>query len=374
MDAKVRAMHPYRLFAALLLPLAACASAGSSEPPVCPIPGAEPADHLIREGEEHFAHLWKITSGGENAEAYFSSDASRLVLQRRNPDDGVDHDRIYVTDAATGALTQLSSGVGVTTCSYFLPGDESVVFSSTHAQMPGGPPEVDRSMGYVWPIWPEYEIWTRDLRTGAVRRLTNLWGYDAEPTVSPQGDRMVFTSTRSGDLELWTCNLDGSDLFQVTDRIGYDGGAFFSHDGKRLVFRATEFTEGNEAEEHAQYKELLSRWLIRPHSLEIYVVDVDGSNRRQVTDLGSANWAPYFFPDDSRIIFSTNHHDADMADGINFDLYAIDVDGGNLERITTEASFDSFPMFSRDGRWLAFASNRGGTKAGETNVFIAEWR
>jgi Tol biopolymer transport system component len=339
------------------------------------MPGVRPADHLIRDDEVHFRHLWQVTRAGENAEAYWSSDGKRLVLQRRNADEGIECDRIFVTDRETGALTQVSDGRGACTCSYFLPGDREVVFASTRGSVPGCPPEVDRSQGYVWPVWPEHDLWVGDLESGALRRLTDQAGYDAEATVSPKGDRMVFTSTRSGDLELWTMDLDGGNPKQVTDSLGYDGGAFFSHDGKRLVFRATVFAEGEKGEaERAQYKELLARWVIRPQALEVFVVDADGSNRRQVTHLGGANWAPFFFPDDKRLIFSTNHHDPDYSDGINFDLYAVDLDGTDLERLTTYEGFDAFPMFSPDGRFLAFSSNRGGTKPGETNVFIAEWR
>jgi hypothetical protein len=369
--------------AAAALLAGACASHAKNGPPpgsaseqaTAPFPGLAHVDHLIRPDEPHLAHLWQVTSGGENAEAYWSHADDRLVLQRRNPDEGVDCDRIYVTDRATGRLVPVSDGAGATTCSYFLPGDERVIFASTRGGMEGCPPPVSHAEGYVWALWPEFDLWVSDLASGALTRLTDLPGYDAEATVSPQGDRIVFTSTRSGDLELWTCDLEGGDLHQVTDRLGYDGGAFFSHDGTKLVFRSTMFADGAAgAAERKQYRELLDRWRIRPQALEIFIVDVDGANRRQVTHLGGANWAPYFFPDDTRLLFSTNHHDADASDGINFDIFAVDVDGGGLERITTYDGFDAFPMFSRDGRYLAFSSNRGGAQAGETNVFVAEWR
>jgi len=348
----------------LLLPLG-CVTASRS-----PIPGAGNADDLIEPGEVHFKHLWQVTEGGENAEAYWSFDGNRLVLQRRNEDEGVNWDRIYVMDQAFN-LEQVSPGKGVTTCSYFLPGDRRVVFASTHGYMEEGPPPVDHSEGYVWALYPEYDVWVRDLDADSLPPIASGWGYDAEATVSPVGDRIVFTSTRSGDLELWTCDLDGASLFQVTDELGYDGGAFFSHDGEQLVFRTTAFTPGQEAEEVRQYQELLGQWRIRPHSMEIMLIDVDGTNRRQLTHLGGANFAPFFHPDDSRVVFSTNHHESG---GRNFDLYSISVDTEDLERITTYSGFDSFPMFSPDGRYLAFASNRGGTKQGETNVFIAEWQ
>ncbi len=337
-----------------------------------PIAGAEPADDLIQEGERFFAQLFRLTRGGENAEAYWNSTSDRLVLQRRNEREDVLCDRIYVTDPEGGPMVQVSSGRGVTTCGFFLSGDREVLFASTQARHEGCPPPPDMSQGYVWPLHPEYDIWARDLETGIERRLTDSFGYDAEATVSPLGDRIVFTSTRSGDLELWTMDLDGGNLVQVTDSPGYDGGAFFSHDGSKLVFRATAFTPGREEQEIAAYRAALASWYVRPSNMEIYVVDVDGSNRRRVTDLGGANFAPYFTPDDRSILFSTNHHVGPRSR--NFDLFLIDVDGTNLRQVTNYPQFDSFPMFSPCGRWLAFSSNRGGTTPGETNVFIALWQ
>jgi len=354
----------------LLLPLAACAG-----PPTCPIPGAVAVDHLIQPGEEHFAHLWQLTWGGENAEAYWSFAGDRLVLQRRQPKEGVDCDRIYVTEG--GQLEQVSTDQGVTTCSYFLPGDQRVLFASTHAGHDSCPPPPDRSRGYVWALYPEYDVYQRDLRTGTLSPLITGPGYDAEATVSPTGDRIVFTSTRSGDIELWTCAIDGSDPLQVTDVPGYDGGAFFSHDGQRLVFRSTAFSEERGAEELSDYRALLAADLVRPSKMEIYVCDRDGANRRQVTELGNANFAPYFSPDDSKVIFSSNHHDSGVP-ALNFDLFMVDLATGSQEQVThydegRGKQFDSFPMFSPDGRWLAFSSNRGAGAPGETNVFVALW-
>jgi Tol biopolymer transport system component len=183
----------------------------------------------------------------------------------------------------------------------------------------------------------------------------------------------VFTSTRSGDLELWTCDLDGGNLVQVTHTPGYDGGAFFSHDGTKLIFRSQAFTPGQEAEELAFHADLLKDWKVNPKRMELQISDADGSNRRAIRELGGASFAPFFFPDDRRVIFSSNHHDP-RDPKREFDLFAIGVDGRGLEQITTFEGFDSFPMFSPDGQYLVFASNRGQAKAGDTNLFLARWR
>ncbi|MFT7667527.1 MAG: TolB protein [Planctomycetota bacterium] len=366
----------HRRFPILVLPLvaAACQSAGKGSAPAepCPISGGVSVDHLIREGEDHFEHLWQLTTDGENAEAYWNPASDRLVFQRRW--DGFDCDRIFVTTKDGKIENQISDGRGTTTCAYFMPNGEDVIYGSTGAVHKDCPPKPDMSLGYAWAIYPEFDIYIQNLESGETRPLITSPGYDTEATVSPTGDRIVFTSTRSGDIELWTSDLSGGDLVQVTDAVGYDGGAFFSHDGEWLVFRTTSFDKENLVEEHERFSRLLSNNVIRPHSMEIMVVKADGSERRQVTNLGKANWAPYFFPNDERILFCSNHHSTDATGLMNFDLFAIDFDGTNLERITFDVDFDSFAMFSPDGQYLAFSSNRGGAKKGDTNMFIAKWR
>ncbi len=376
------AAHPRFPVLSLAFLIAACASDPDGHPSRaaarsgCPFAAARPADELIQAGETHFAHLWQLTSGGENAEGYFSFEGDQLSFQRRNEDEDVRCDRIFVL-GPEGPARQASNGRGVTTCSYFLPGGKRLLFASTQAAMEDCPPPVDpaefQRLGYFWRVFPEHDLWVADLARGILTRLTDSPGYDAEATVSPLGDRIVFTSARSGDLELWTCDLAGGDLRQVTHSPGYDGGAFFSHDGKQLVFRSQVFTPGKEAEEIAFHRGLLEQGKVNPLHMELQVCDADGSQRRAIRALGGANFAPYFYPGDRRVIFATNHHDPSERKR-EFDLFAIDVDGGDLEQLTTFQGFDSFPVFSPDGRWLVFASNRGQSRPGETNLFLAEWR
>lgn len=351
------------------------ATHASSGPP-SPLFGGIPSDHLIDAGEKHFEHLWMLTTDGENAEAYWNPDGTRLSFQRRAEEAGIPCDRIFVTVPGAPSV-QVSNGRGVTTCAYFMPDGKSVLYASTHGQMDACPPPLDpaefKRLGYFWRVFPEYDIWIQDLAGGEPRRLTDAVGYDAEATVSPRGDRIVFTSVRSGDLELWTSDLAGGNLVQVTHTPGYDGGAFFSHDGTKLIFRSQAFTPGKEAEEQAFHHELLQQGKVNPTRMELVLCDVDGSNRRTLGPLGGASFAPFFFPGDQRVIFSTNHHDPNPAKR-EFDLFALDLASGALEQITTNPGFESFPMFTPDGKYLVFSSNRGQRKPGETNLFLAKWK
>jgi Tol biopolymer transport system component len=261
----------------------------------------------------------------------------------------------------------ISSGRGRTTCSYFLPNGKQVVYASTHLGGEACPPKPDFSRGYVWALYAEYDLFVQDLDSGKLTRLTTTPGYDAEATIAPDGKRVVFTSVRDGDLDLYSMNLDGSDVRRLTNEPGYDGGAFYSPDSKLIVYRASRPKD----DALVRYKELLGKGLIEPRALEIFVMNADGSNKRQVTNNGAANFAPFFTPDGKRIIFSSNLSDPK---GRNFDIYLVNVDGSGLERVTFSDTFDGFPMFSPDGKKLVFASNRAAAKPGDTNVFIADWK
>jgi len=337
---------------------------GGIEPPVEPTP--EPAVLAPLPEERHFASIRQLTFGGENAEAYLSHDESKLVFQSTR--DGGACDQIYTMPLAGGEATRVSSGKGRTTCAYFLPGDQRILYASTHAAADDCLPPPDRSHGYVWKLYSEFDIYTAAADGTDVKPLVVGKGYDAEATVSPTGDRIVFTSTRDGDPELYTMNIDGSGLKRLTKTKGYDGGAFFSPDGKRIVYRANH-PEGKE--ELAKYTAIIKEGLVRPTRLEIFVMDADGKNAKAITKNGKANFAPFFHPDGKRVIFASNAHDEQ---GRDFDLYIVGTDGSGLERVTHSPQFDGFPMFTRDGKQLVFASNRNAAKEGDTNVFVAQWK
>jgi Tol biopolymer transport system component len=347
--------------------LGGCRAPAATPPPVTPAPSASGAvAYPASPGEPHLVNVRMLTSGGENAEAYFSADGRQLIFQATRP--GVSAcDQIFIMDADGRNTRMVSTGRGRTTCAYFFPSGERILYSSTHARAPDCPPPPDYSQGYVWPLDP-YDIYTARPDGSELRRLTNTGAYDAEATISPDGRHIVFTSSRGGDLDIYTMDADGSNVRRLTDQPGYDGGAFFSPDGTHIVYRAR---HPDTPEELADYRRLLARNLIRPTKLDIYVMSADGSNQRRLTNNGAANFAPFFHPDGRRIIFSSNLHDPA---GRNFDLYLIDRDGTGLKRVTVHPEFDGFPMFSRDGARLVFASNRGAARQGDTNVFIADWK
>lgn len=333
----------------------------------------ENTDSLRYPEETHIKNIRQLTFGGDNAEAYFSFKGDKLVFQARNSKWNVPCDQIYVTGIdetwEDGIPPLVSTGLGRTTCSYFMPGDSTIVYASTHLGDSACPPEPPRGDKYVWPIYPDFDIFVADLQGNITQQLTNGEGYDAEATVSPKGDKIVFTSTRSGDLELYTMNIDGSDVKQVTHELGYDGGAFFSPDGTKLIFRSS---RPQTEEEIKEYKDLLAQGLVQPTNMELYVCNVDGSDLKKITDLGSANWAPFFHPSGEKVIFSTNHH-SDKGGRPKFNLFMVNIDGTGLEQITFDGVFDAFPMFSPDGTKLVFASNRNNGGGRDTNLFIADW-
>jgi len=328
---------------------------------------------LIFPEETHFKNLRQVTFGGDNAEAYWSFDDKQLIFQSNNKAWGMECDQMFLMNADesfdTSVPPMISTGKGRTTCAYFLPDNKSFVYGSTHLGGDECPPEAIRREGkYVWPIYESYDIFVADLEGNITAQLTDNPGYDAEATVSPKGDKIVFTSMRTGDLELFTMNIDGSDVKQITYELGYDGGAFFSPDGTQLIFRSS---RPKTEEEIKEYKGLLAQGLVQPTYMELYICNADGSDLRQLTNLGNANWSPFFHPSGKKILFSSNF---EAERGFPFNLYMVDVDGKNLERVTHSETFDAFPVFSNDGKNLVFSSNRNNGGGRDTNLFIAEWQ
>ena len=334
-------------------------------------------------GEKHLRNVRQLTFGGENAEAYFSADDRYLSFQHQGqfydpqtrapvgPKIGCD--QIYTMpvnspDGKPAIPKMISNGKGRTTCSYFFPSGNRILYSSTFAANPGCPPPVDYSQGYVWPIYDTYTIYTAKPDGSDLRPLSKAPGYNAESTITRDGKHIVFTSTRNGDIDIYTMDADGTNVKQLTHELGYDGGPFWSYDGKKIVYRGEYPRTPDQIKD---YKNLLSRGLIRPGNLELWVMNADGSGKHQVTHNGAANFAPYWLPDGKRIVFASNV--ANTKDPSGFDIYVINEDGTGLERITSYPGFDAFPMFSSDGKHLVWASSRNGIAPDEINIFIADW-
>jgi Tol biopolymer transport system component len=360
----VRSAGSIALAASVLLSLAACGS-----PPAPAVPAPPPAAVIARADEVHLADVRQLTFGGENAEAYWSWAGDQLILQARSATASCDRIGRLDPFSAAAVFTPVSSGKGATTCSFFLPGDKEVIYASTHLGGDACPPRPDHSKGYVWALYPDYDIFRGSADgTGPLTRLTDTPGYDAEGTVCGKDGSIVFTSVRDGDIDLYRMDADGKNVRRLTDTPGYDGGAFFNADCTKIVWRASR-PKGKDLED---FKALLAQNLVRPTKLELYVANADGSDPVQITYLDAASFAPYWHPSQKRILFSTNYAASSARE---FDVWGVNVDGTGLERVTTADGFDGFPMFSPDGRWLALSSNRA-TAPGQhdTNVFLARRR
>ena len=332
-------------------------------------------DSLRYAEESHFQNIRQLTFGGDNAEAYWSYDGKSLVFQRTSLKDGIPCDQIFVgrvpeNPTAPFEFKLVSTGKGRTTCAFFTKDNQHIIYASTHLASSDCPPVPDRAKygnKYIWPLYRGYDIFKADLNGKIIKQLTNSPFYDAEATLSPDGKKMIYTSTKDGDIELYIMDLKSGKEKRITNELGYDGGAWFSPDGKKIIWRASR--PKTEAAIN-EYKELLAQDLVAPTNMEVWVANVDGSDAKQVTNFGQANWAPTFMPDSKRIIFASNH---EYKRGFPFNLYTINGDGSNLQKVSRDKGFDAFPMFSPDGKRIVFASNRnnGGTR--DTNVFIADW-
>jgi Tol biopolymer transport system component len=338
------------------------------------------ADHPVADtihfpGETHFANMRQLTFGGDNAEAYLSFDGQYLIFQKTNPKEGIMCDQIWMGKLPASADEPfqpklVSTGTGRTTCAFFMPDGKHILYGSTHLGSTECPPVPDRSKHgnkYIWPIYESFDIFIADTNGNITKQLTKTKGYDAEATLSPKGDKIVFTSMRDHDLELYTMDLNGKHVKRITNSLGYDGGAWFSPDGTKIIWRASR--PKTEAEVN-EYKSLLAENLVAPTNMEVWIANADGTDAHAITDLPQANWAPNFTPDGKKVIFCSNH---EYKRGFPFNMYMMNVDGSGIEKISRDKGFDAFPMFSRDGKKIVFCSNRNNGGTHDTNIFIADW-
>jgi Tol biopolymer transport system component len=320
----------------------------------------------VFDGEKHLAEIRQLTTGGENAEAYWSPDGRALIFQATMP--GAPCDQQFTLNLANGDLKKVSSGKGRTTCGYFrYPQGDRIIYATTAAADRACPPRPDMSKGYVWAVYPSFDIVEADRDGSNAKPITSTPGYDAEMTWCHKGGKMVFTSVRDGDLELYEMDEATGRVKRLTNAPGYDGGAFYNADCTEIVWRANRPAAGADL---AEYKGLLAQNLVKPLHMELFLMNADGANQRQITSNGAANFCPYFMNDGKRIIFASNVN----SQGFDFDLWMINKDASGLERITTAPGFDGFPAFSPDGRYVVWSSGRA-SKPGshEMNLFVARW-
>ncbi len=315
---------------------------------------------------QHLANIRQLTFGGQNAEAYWSPEGRRLIFQSTRPPYACD--QMFVMNADGSDVHLVSTGKGRTTCGYFLRDGKHIVYASTHQAGDACPAPPDRSKGYVWGVFPGYDIYLATDAGKILRQLTDTPGYDAEATVNWKTGRIVYTSLASGDLDLWTMRTDGSHKQRITTAVGYDGGAVFSRDGKKLVWRANHPATPEATE---RYKSLLAAHVTAPMKMELVVSDSNGRNARTITNFGCASFAPTFTPDGRKILFASNKNDCDTR---KFELFLANLDGSGLEQVTDFGGFTSFPEISPDGKRLVFCSDRNAKERYEFNIFVADWR
>ena len=330
-----------------------------------PVVHGTPDDPLRDPRETHLQHVRQLTFGGENAEAYFSSDGRRLIFQSTRPP--YECDQMFIMNTDGSGVHLVSTGSGRTTCGYFYPDGKHILYASTHEASPACPPRPDYSHGYVWGVYSSYRIYYATDQGETLKNLTPWTGYNAEATLSRDGRKIVFTSSRDGDLDIYTMDAGGGNVRRLTHELGYDGGPFFSPDGEWIVYRAHHPKAAAEVE---RYRSLLGSDLVSPLEMDLYLMRADGSAQRQVTHLAGASFAPSFFPDGERVIFSSNDRAPTTSE---FELYAVNRDGSGLERISFSGGFNAFPMFSPDGHRLVFVSNRNAKVPHEINIFLADW-
>jgi Tol biopolymer transport system component len=330
-----------------------------------PAPGPQEGDFITK--------ARRLTIEGRRAgEGYFSPDGKRIVFQsEREP--GNPFYQIYVMELASGATKRISPGIGKTTCAFFRPGSDEILFASTHADPQSKKLQQEelesRAAGtqrrYAWDFDPEMDIYVYSESTGALKRVTDARGYDAEAAYSPDGRWIVFSSTReaygrtlSDDerkrlekdpahfAELYIMRADGSEQKRLTNTPGYDGGPFFTHDGERIVWR---------------------RFGLDGRTADIYTMKIDGTDVKRITDFGALSWAPYEHPSGQYILFASNKFGND-----NFEVFIVDAQGAKEPvRVTYSPGFDGLPVPSPDGKRLAWTSSRSESGAGQ--IFLGEW-
>jgi TolB protein len=294
-------------------------------------------------------------------EAYFSPDGKLIIFQAEEKGENPFY-QIFVQDLQTGRARRVSPGAGRTTCGYFRPDGRRIIFASAHTNPHFKEEAADelrkraeeatsgRRRRYEWVFDPYMRIYEADLDGGNLRLLTDAPGYNAEGSHSRDGKQIVFCSNRDGNLELYIMAADGGNVRKLTNAPGcYNGGPFFSPDGQRVIFRA---------DRH------------KKDELQVYVINADGTDERQLTQIDGVAWAPFWHPDGKHIVYTSAVHKPNQRP--NYDLYWMNVETGKTTRLTFAPGQDVLPVFSPDGKKLMWTSNRDGLMPG-TQIFVADF-
>ncbi|TDU80994.1 Tol biopolymer transport system component [Prosthecobacter fusiformis] len=322
---------------------------------------------------DYLTSIRQLTFDGRRAgEGYFSADGSKMVFQSER-EEGNPFYQIYLMDLETGDQERISPGMGKTTCAWIHPDGKRILFASTHTDPKSKELQdaeikdraTSRVRKYSWDYDEHYDLWEYTLADKSLKNLTNTLGYDAEGAYSPDGRQMIFASNRAAYekelskedtarlkvdkqyfMDIYIADADGQNVKQLTDAPGYDGGCFFSADGKRICWR---------------------RFTPKGDVAEVWTMNTDGSDPRQLTKLGAMSWAPYFHPSGEYLIFTTN-----LNGFANFELYIVDAASKHEPvRITTTDGFDGLPVFTPDGKKLSWTTGR--TSNGQSQIFMADW-
>lgn len=317
------------------------------------------------------SHTRQLTfEGPRSGEGYFNKDGSEMIFQSERFE-GNPFYQIYKMNLATGKTELISTGKGQTTCAWIHPSDKKVLFSSTHLD-PNFTDKVKAELAlrkqptqkYSWNFDENYDVFEKDLKSGKYKNLTHTKGYDAEGAYSPDGQWIVFGSNRTAYdgalseedkkrletdpsyfMDIYLMKANGSQVKRLTNHPGYDGGPFFSHDGKKITWR---------------------RFSSDGRIAEIYTMNTDGSDQKALTHLNVMSWAPFFHPSGKYLIFTTN-----LLGFHNFELYIVDSDGKHEPvRVTYEDGFDGLPVFTPDGKHLAWTKRNN---KGESQIYMADW-
>ena len=323
--------------------------------------------------EQFLSGVRQITFEGKRAgEGYFSSDASLMVFQSERRADNPFY-QMYLLDFTTGDIENVSPGHGKTTCGWIHPDNNRVLLASTHEDPEARKKqkaelefrESGQSRRYSWDYDENYELYAYDRTAKTYKQLTNAKGYDAEGSYSPDGKQIVFASNRNAYSKKLTereQKMFDVDLAYMMDIFIMDA------DGTnvRQLTQAPGYDGGPFFSPDGK-KICWRRFSENGLRAEIMTMNIDGSQQRTITNMKKMSWAPFYHPSGEYLVFNTNEHGFK-----NFELYIVDAEGKSKPvRVTDTDKFDGLASFTADGKRMTWTSQRGSNKTSQ--VHLADW-